>query len=62
MGKVSHPILEVVIRTVIVANRKRMFAVTESPVKAGVCSAERAEGEGISHFLGGFQDDFGVRD
>ena len=62
MGKVSRPILEIVIGTVMIVDRKWMAAVTESPVKAGVCSAERAEGEGISHFLGGFQDDFGVRD
>ena len=53
MGKVSHPVLEVVIRTVIVVDRKWMSAVTESPVKTGVRSAERAESEGISHFLGG---------
>ena len=53
MGKVSHPVLEVVIGTVIVVDRKRMPAVTESPIKAGVCSTKRAEGEGISRFLGG---------
>ena len=62
MGKVSHPVLEVMIRTVIVVDRKWMSAVTESPVEAGVCSAERTESEGISRFLRGFRDDFGVRD
>ena len=62
MGKVSCPVLEIVIRTVIVVDRKRMPAVTESPIKAGVRSAERAESEGISRFLGGLRDDFGVRD
>ena len=50
MGKVSRPILEVVIRTVIVADRKRMSTVTESPIEAGVCLAERTESEGISRF------------
>ena len=58
----SHPILEVVIRTVIVVDRKWMSAVTESPIKAGMCSTERVESEGISRFLGGLRDDFGVRD
>ena len=62
MGKVSCPILEVMIRTAIVADRKWMPAVTESPIKAGMCSTERAESKGISCFLRGFRDDFGVRD
>ena len=62
MRKVSHPILEVVIRAVIVSDQKQMSAVTESPIKAGVCSAERTESEGISRLLRGFRDDFGVRD
>ena len=62
MGKVSRPVLEVVIRTVMIVNRKWMAAVTESPVKAGMCSTERVEGEGISCFLGGFRDDFGIGD
>ena len=58
----SRPVLEIVIGTVMVVDRKRMSAVTELPIKAGVCSTERAESEGISRFLGGFRDDFGVRD
>ena len=62
IGKVSHPVLEIVIRTVIVVDRKWMSAVAESPIKASMCSVERAEGEGISHFLGVLRDDFGVRD
>ena len=59
MGKVSRPVLEIVIGTVVVVNRKRMSAVTKSPIKASVRSTERAESEGISRFL---QDDFGVGD
>ena len=62
MGKVSHPVSEVVIRTVIVANQKRMSAVTELPIKAGVGLAKGTEGEGISGFLREFRDDFSVRD
>ena len=54
MGKVSHPILEVVIRTVIIADRKRMSAVTESPIEAGMRLGERTESEGVSHLLRGF--------
>ena len=62
MGKVSCPILEVVIRTVIVANRKQMAAVTESPIEAGVCPAERAESKGISCFPREFRDNFSIGD
>jgi hypothetical protein len=62
MGKVSHPILEIVVRAVVVADRKWMSTVTKSPIKAGVHSAEGTESEGISRFLRGFQDDFGIRD
>ena len=58
----SRPVLEVMIRTVIVVDRKRMSAVTESPIKAGMYPAERAESEGVSRFLGVLRDDFGVRD
>ena len=39
-----------------------MAAVTESPIKAGVRSSERAEGERIPSFLRGLRDDFSVRD
>ena len=39
-----------------------MAAVTESPIKAGVCSSERAEGERIPSFFRGLRDDFSVRD
>ena len=39
-----------------------MAAVAKSPIKAGVRSLERAEGEGISSFFRGLRDDFGVRD
>ena len=56
----SRPILEIVIGTVMIVDGKWMAAVTESPVKAGVCLAERAEGEGVSRFLGGLRDDFGI--
>ena len=45
-----------------IVDRKRMAAITESPVKAGVHSAKGAESEGISRFLGGLQNDFGIRD
>ena len=62
MGKVSHPVLEIVVGTILVINRKRVAAVTESPIKAGMHSLERAEGERIPSFLRGFRDDFGVRD
>ena len=58
----SRPVLEIVIGTIMIVDQKWMAAVTKSPVKAGMCSAERAEGKGISHFLGGLQDDFGVGD
>ena len=58
----SCPILEIVIGTVVVVDQKWMPAITESPIKAGMCSTKRAEGEGVSCFLGGFRDDFGVRD
>ena len=62
MGKVSCPILEIVVGAIIVSDRERMSAITESPVKAGMGSVERTESEGISRFLRGFRDDFGVRD
>ena len=62
MGKVSHPILEIMVGAVIVADRKQMSAVTESPVEAGMHSAKRTESEGVSHFLRGFRDDFGIGD
>ena len=58
----SRPVLEVVIGTVLIVDRKRMTAVTESPVKASVRSSERAEGERIPSFLRGLRDNFGVRD
>ena len=45
-----------------VVDRKRMSTVTESPIKAGMRSAERVESEGISRFFGGFRDDFGIGD
>ena len=62
MGKVSRPILEIVIGAVVVVDRKQVSAVTESPIEAGVRSAERMESEGVSRFLRGFQDNFSVRD
>ena len=49
-------------RAVLIVDRKRVAAVTESPIKAGVCSSKRAESEGIPSFFRGFRDDFGVRD
>ena len=62
MGKVSHPVLEIVIGTVIVVDQKWMSAVTEPPIEAGMCSTERTESEGISRLPRGFRDDFGIRD
>ena len=62
MGKVSRPVLEIMKGAVLIVDRKRVAAVTESPIKAGVCSSERAEGEGIPSFFRGLRDDFGVRD
>ena len=62
MGKVSRPVLEIMERAVLVVDRKRVAAVTKSPIKAGVCSSERAEGEGIPSFLRIFGNDFGVGD
>ena len=62
MGKVSRPVLEIVEGAILVVNRKRVAAVTKSPIKASVCSSKRAESERIPGFLGGFRDDFGVRD
>ena len=47
---------------VLVVDRKRVAAVTESPIKAGVCSSKRAKGEGIPSFFGVLRNDFGVRD
>ena len=58
----SRPVLEIVIRTVLIVDRKRVAAVTESPIKAGVCSSKRSEGERIPSFLRGLRDDFSVRD
>ena len=58
----SRPVLEIVIRAVVVADQKRMSAVTELPIKAGMHSAERTKGKGVPCFLGGFRDDFGIRD
>ena len=49
-------------RTILIVDRKRVAAVTESPVKASVRSSERAEGKRIPSFFRGFQDNFGVRD
>ena len=62
MGKVSRPVLEIMERAVLIIDRKRMTAVAESPIKAGVCSSKRAEGEGVSCFFGVFRNDFGVGD
>ena len=62
MGKVSRPVLEIVIGAVLIVDRKRVAAVTESPIKAGVRSSERAKGKGIPSFFRGLRDDFGVRD
>ena len=53
IGKVSCPVLEVVIRTVVVVDQKRMAAVTKSPIKASMHSVERTEGEGIPSFFRG---------
>ena len=50
------------IRTVLIVDRKRVAAVTESPIKASVCSSKRAEGERIPSFLRGLGDNFGVGD
>ena len=58
----SHPVLEIVIGTVVVLDQKQMSTVTESPIEAGMRSVERTESEGMSHFLRGFRDDFSVRD
>ena len=54
MGKVSHPILEIVIGTIVVSDRKQVSAVTELPIKTGMGSMERMESEGVSCFLRGF--------
>ena len=62
MGKVSRPVLEIMEGAVLVVDRKGMAAVAKSPIKAGVCSSERAEGEGIPGFFRGLRDDFCVRD
>ena len=62
MGKVSCPVLEIVIGTVLIVDQKWVAAVTELPIKAGVCSSERVEGERIPSFFRGLRDDFGVRD
>ena len=60
--EVSCPILEIMVGAIIVLDREQMSAVTESPIETGVGSAERMESEGISCFLRGFRDDFGIRD
>ena len=62
MGKVSRPVLEIMVGTVLIVDRKGMATVAKSPIKAGMCSSERAEGEGIPGFFRGLRDDFGVRD
>ena len=62
IGKVSRPVLEIVIGAVLVVDRKRVAAITESPIKAGVCSSKRVEGERIPSFLRGFRNDFGIGD
>ena len=62
MGKVSHPVLEIMVGAVIVVDRKRMSTVTKSPIEAGMCLVERAESEGVSCFLRGFRDDFSIGD
>ena len=62
MGKVSRPVLEIMKRAVLIVDRKGMTAVAESPIKAGVCSSERAEGEGIPSFFGVLRNNLGVRD
>ena len=48
MGIVSRPVLEIVEGAVVVWDRKRMSAVTESPIKAGMSSAKRVKDKGIS--------------
>ena len=58
----SHPILEIVKGAVVVVDRKWMSAVTESPIKASVCLAKRAESEGVSRFFGVLRNDFGIGD
>ena len=58
----SRPVLEIVIEAVLIIDQKGVAAVTESPIKAGVRSSERAEGKRISSFLRGLRDNFGVRD
>ena len=50
----SRPILKIMVGAVVVADRKRMSTVTESPIKAGMYLAERAEGERVSRSLRGF--------
>ena len=62
MGKVSLPILEVMEGAVLIVDRKGVAAVAESPIKASVCSSERAKGERIPGFFGIFRNDFGVGD
>jgi hypothetical protein len=46
--------------TVIVADREWMSAVTESPIKAGVSSAEGAKDKGVFCFQGRFRNDLGI--
>ena len=58
----SRPVLEIVEGAILIIDRKGMAAVAESPIKAGVCSSKRAEGEGIPSFFGVFRNDFGVGD
>jgi hypothetical protein len=50
MEMVSRPVLEIMEGAIVVANRERVSGVTESPIKAGVGSAERAENKGVSCF------------
>ena len=60
MGKVSRPVLEIMEGAILVVDRKGVAAVTESPIKAGVCSSERAKSKGIPSFFRGLRDDFGI--
>jgi hypothetical protein len=47
---VSRPVLEIMEGAVVVVDRERVSGVTESPIKAGVGLAERAEDKRISCF------------
>ena len=54
MGKVSHPVLEIMVGAINVSDRERMSAVTELPIETGMDSMERSESKGVSCFLRGF--------